>query len=105
MSSRSSWRLPFIHPSFFSRVFFEKRAVTTALRSMTVPFLSPDIGRSFNIYNGQKYIPVVYKKEMAGFKLGSFALTKVIGYRSKKAKKVQKRARKGSSTSSDKLGD
>lgn len=104
MAKRSSWRLPFIHPSFFSSAFALKKAITTSNRSLTVPLLRSDIGRSFNIYNGQKYIPIVYKKEMAGFKLGSFSLTKVIGHRSKKSKKMQKRQRKAASSSANTSG-
>lgn len=57
---------------------------------MTVPLL-PTIGRSFYVHNGKKYLQVIYKKEMSSFKLGSFALTKVVGYKPKATKKKQKR--------------
>jgi len=57
---------------------------------MTVPLL-PTIGRSFYVYNGQKYIQVIYKKEMAGHKLGAFAPTKTIGQVPKSGKKKKKR--------------
>lgn len=52
-----------------------------------------DSGRSFYVYNGQKYIQVIYKKEMVGFKLGSFSLSKVIGYQPKSTKKKKQKKR------------
>jgi ribosomal protein S19 len=86
MATRSAWRLPFVKPFFFSNSFLRRKSIKTSQRSLTVPFL-PTIGRSFYVYNGQKHLQVIYKKEMVGFKLGSFALTKVIGHVPKVTKK------------------
>lgn len=90
MASRSSWRLPFIHPIFLRDSFLQKKSFKTSARWLTVPFLA-DGGRSFYVYNGQKYVQVIYKKEMVGFKIGSFCLSKVIGYQPKSSKKKQKK--------------
>lgn len=82
--------MPYVHPLFFSKAFLAKKAVKTKARWLTLPLL-PTTGRSFYVYNGQKYVQVIYKKEMANFKLGSFAVTKIIGYKPKIVKKKRKR--------------
>lgn len=82
--------MPFVHPSFLSATFLAKKSTTTSFRSLTLPLL-PKIGRTFNVYNGRKYVPVIYKKEMIGHKLGAFVTTKVIGQRFKNVKKKKKR--------------
>lgn len=69
-----------------------RKSIKTAQRCLTIPLL-PTIGRSFYVYNGQKYVQVIYKKEMVGFKLGCFALTKVIGHVPKAIKKRAKQKR------------
>lgn len=74
---------------FFSTKFSDRKSVKTSLRSLTLPKLSG--GRSFYVYNGQKHIQVIYKKEMAGFKLGSFAPTKILGYKPKNLKKKNRK--------------
>ena len=51
------------------------------------------IGRTIHIYNGQKYIPVMVKREMVGHKIGEMSITKVLGFKPKKGKKVQKKGR------------
>lgn len=88
MASRSAWRLPYIHPIFFSGAFRSRKLFKTRCRWFTIPDL-PSGGQSFEVHDGRKFQSIVYKKEMAGNKLGAFVVTKKLGQK----KKVQKKRR------------
>lgn len=66
------------------------KVVPRASRFWTVPLL-PTIGRTFEVHDGRKIQKVTYKKEMIGYKLGSFVLTKKIGQSQRGSKKKKRR--------------
>ena len=51
-----------------------KRPIKTWSRRSTI--LPQFVGLTFNVYNGQKFIPVSVSEEMVGHKLGEFAPTR-----------------------------
>jgi len=51
-----------------------KVEIRTCETSSTI--LSEYAGETFHVYNGYKFIPVFIKKEMVGYKLGSFVSTR-----------------------------
>lgn len=53
--------------------------------------LLPTIGRTFEVHDGQRMQNVIYKREMVGYKLGSFVLTKKIGQSQRGSKKKKRR--------------
>jgi len=79
------WKLPYINPVFFSKNFKAKKAYKIFIRNSIIP--KNYFSKSFDIYNGKKFINVVVKPEMAGNKLGEFSITKVLGFKKKKKKK------------------
>ena len=52
----------------------DKKPIKTWSRRSTI--LPDFIGLTFNVYNGQKFIPVSVSEEMVGHKLGEFAPTR-----------------------------
>ena len=52
----------------------DKKAIKTWSRRSTI--LPQFVGLTFNVYNGQKFIPVSVSEEMVGHKLGEFAPTR-----------------------------
>ena len=77
--SRSVWKGPFVDGYLLKKAedarSSEKRAVikTWSRRSTILPQF---VGLTFNVYNGQKFIPVSVSEEMVGHKLGEFAPTR-----------------------------
>ena len=65
----------------------DRKPIKTWSRRSTI--LPQFVGLTFNVYNGQKFIPVSVSEEMVGHKLGEFALTRTFkGHPAdKKAKK------------------
>jgi small subunit ribosomal protein S19 len=63
----------------------KKEIIKTWSRSTTV--LPSMLGHSFNVYNGQKHIPVFITEQMIGHKLGEFAPTRTFRSHVKKDKK------------------
>jgi len=51
-----------------------KIEIRTCESSSTI--LPEYVGETFHIYNGRKFVPVFIKKEMVGYKLGSFISTR-----------------------------
>ncbi len=77
--ARSVWKGPFIDGYLIKKV---RDAVgsgrgeiikTWSRRSTIVPFF---VGFTFNVHNGNKFIPVTVTEEMVGKKLGEFAPTR-----------------------------
>ena len=52
----------------------DKKPVKTWSRRSTI--IPQFVGLTFNVYNGQKFIPVSVNEEMVGHKLGEFAPTR-----------------------------
>jgi small subunit ribosomal protein S19 len=87
---RSLKKGPFVSSYIIKKVeqmnFNEKKEIIkTWSRSTTV--LPSMLGHSFNVYNGQKHIPVFITEQMIGHKLGEFAPTKTFRSHVKKDKK------------------
>lgn len=51
-----------------------KKVIKTWSRRSTI--IPQFVGLTFNVYNGQKFIPVSVSEEMVGHKLGEFAPTR-----------------------------
>jgi ribosomal protein S19 len=87
MTARSRWKVPYIATVFFVKGLRKKRlAIKTRNRSSAIP--SCLTSKSFYVYNGRKYMSVIIKPGMKGFKFGEFSFTKVYGL--KKKKKIKK---------------
>lgn len=82
------WKLPYIKPIFFSKILFKKKSIKLMVRNSIIP--KNYSLKSLYVYNGKKYMPVITKTEMAGFKLGEFSFTRTAGQK-KKLKKTKKK--------------
>jgi len=74
--ARSVWKGPFVdmHLLKKSEVMRESgknSPIKTWSRRSTI--LPQFVGQTFNVHNGQKFIPVYVSEEMVGHKLGEFA--------------------------------
>lgn len=76
--SRSKWKVPFVSPIFLRKSFLDNiHGFNTYIRNSVInSFL---IDKRLRVYNGQKYISFVVKKNMLGKKIGEFSMTKVLG--------------------------
>jgi len=77
--ARSVWKGPFVELHLLKKaeVAQDKGARTpikTWSRRSTI--LPQFVGLTFNVYNGQKFIPVSVNEDMVGHKLGEFAPTR-----------------------------
>ncbi len=77
--ARSVWKGPFVD------LYLLKKAETAQEEGSHAPIktwsrrstiLPQFVGLTFNVYNGQKFIPVSVSEEMVGQKLGEFAPTR-----------------------------
>ena len=77
--ARSVWKGPFVELHLLKKAedAQDKGArapIKTWSRRSTV--LPQFVGLTFNVYNGQKFIPVSVNEDMVGHKLGEFAPTR-----------------------------
>lgn len=77
--ARSVWKGPFVDLHLLKKAQEAQEAgsnkpIKTWSRRSTV--LPDFVGLTFNVYNGQKFIPVSVSEEMVGHKLGEFAPTR-----------------------------
>jgi len=77
--ARSVWKGPFVELHLLKKAedAQEKGArapIKTWSRRSTI--LPQFVGLTFNVYNGQKFIPVSVNEDMVGHKLGEFAPTR-----------------------------
>ncbi|MFV9876171.1 MAG: 30S ribosomal protein S19 [Rickettsiales endosymbiont of Dermacentor nuttalli] len=90
--ARSVWKGPVVDSYLLKKVqkvlqSGRNQIIKTWSRRSTV---IPDfVGLTFGVYNGRKFIPVLVKEEMVGFKLGEFSPTRTFNGHSgdKKAKR------------------
>ncbi|WP_374765031.1 30S ribosomal protein S19 [Yunchengibacter salinarum] len=75
--ARSVWKGPFVDMHLLKKVDGAVESGKTnatiktwSRRSVIMPQF---VGLTFNVYNGQKFIPVYVTEEMVGHKLGEFA--------------------------------
>ena len=79
--ARSVWKGPFVDLHLLKKAQEAQEAsnskpIKTWSRRSTI--LPDFIGLTFNVYNGQKFIPVSVSEEMVGHKLGEFAPTRSV---------------------------
>jgi ribosomal protein S19 len=86
---KSKWKFPFVISEYLD---IHKREVVQGIRSSIIP-LSLYKNR-VNIYNGKNFIKISVKKAMLGKKFGEFSITKVVGSRIIRKKKIKKKSRK-----------
>lgn len=78
--ARSVWKGPFVDLHLLKKVEGAleagKSAATFQTWSRRSTILPNFVGMTFNVYNGQKFIPVYVSEDMVGHKLGEFAPTR-----------------------------
>ena len=77
--ARSVWKGPFVEGSLIkkaekARGNVRNEVIKTWSRRSTI--LPQFVGLTFNVYNGQKFVPVSVNEDMVGHKLGEFAPTR-----------------------------
>jgi small subunit ribosomal protein S19 len=77
--SRSVWKGPFVDMHLLKK----SEAMTASGNSSPIKtwsrrstILPQFVGQTFNVHNGQKFVPVYVTDEMVGHKLGEFAPTR-----------------------------
>ena len=82
---RSSWKGAFVNPIIYphfveskSKKFKNKNVIVCSRDSAILDCM---VGKTLSIYNGLKYMPLLIKSSMVGFKAGSFIFTKKTGSR------------------------
>ncbi|MFN3515767.1 MAG: 30S ribosomal protein S19 [Novosphingobium sp.] len=78
--ARSVWKGPFVDLHLLKKAEAMQEAGTRAAPIKTwsrrSTILPQFVGLTFNVYNGQKFIPVSVNEDMVGHKLGEFAPTR-----------------------------
>ena len=77
--ARSVWKGPFVELHLLKKAEEaqdknSRAPIKTWSRRSTI--LPQFVGLTFNVYNGQKFIPVSVNEDMVGHKLGEFAPTR-----------------------------
>ena len=77
--SRSTWKGPFVDGYLLkkaetSRASGRNEIIKTWSRRSTI--MPQFVGLTFNVYNGQKFIPVHVTEDMVGHKFGEFSPTR-----------------------------
>ena len=77
--ARSVWKGPFVELSLLKKAEDAQESggnkpIKTWSRRSTI--LPQFVGLTFNVYNGQKFIPVHVTEDMVGHKLGEFSPTR-----------------------------
>jgi small subunit ribosomal protein S19 len=77
--ARSVWKGPFVELHLLKKAEDSQEKggrtpIKTWSRRSTI--LPQFVGLTFNVYNGQKFIPVSVNEDMVGHKLGEFAPTR-----------------------------
>ena len=75
--ARSVWKGPFVDMHLLKKVEAAMEAGKTSATIQTwsrrSTILPQFVGFTFNVYNGQKFIPVYVSEDMVGHKLGEFS--------------------------------
>lgn len=76
--SRIKWKNAYVQKkllkSFFDSNIQDKKIIYTHCRGSTI--IPPFVGYIFNVHNGKSYTRFLVTKEMIGYKLGEFSLTR-----------------------------
>jgi small subunit ribosomal protein S19 len=89
--ARSLWKGPFVDGYLLkkaetARASGRNQAIKTWSRRSTI--LPQFVGLTFQVHNGNKFIPVLVSEDMVGHKLGEFAPTRTFHSHSSSDKKV-----------------
>jgi small subunit ribosomal protein S19 len=86
MTTRSSWKGPFIDETLLYSIRYPKKfpVKTMSRSSMVLPSL---LGKTIQIHNGKFFLPVSVSESMLGRKLGEFCFTRSRHVYKKKKKK------------------
>jgi small subunit ribosomal protein S19 len=77
--ARSVWKGPFVELHLLKKAEdAQDKGARTPIKtwSRRSTILPQFVGLTFNVYNGQKFIPVSVNEDMVGHKLGEFAPTR-----------------------------
>jgi len=78
--ARSVWKGPFVDLHLLKKAEAQQEAGTRAAPIKTwsrrSTILPQFVGLTFNVYNGQKFVPVSVNEDMVGHNLGEFAPTR-----------------------------
>ena len=78
--ARSVWKGPFVDLHLLKKAEAMQdagsRAAPIKTWSRRSTILPQFVGLTFNVYNGQKFVPVSVNEDMVGHKLGEFAPTR-----------------------------
>ncbi|WND02789.1 30S ribosomal protein S19 [Temperatibacter marinus] len=74
--ARSVWKGPFVDLHLMKKVESAQGGDVIKTWSRRSTILPNFVGITFNVYNGQKFIPVYVTDDMVGHKLGEFAPTR-----------------------------
>ena len=77
--TRSIWKGPFVDGYMLKKAekaLASGRSEVVKIWSRRSTILPQFVGLTFNVYNGQKFIPVSVNEDMVGHKLGEFAPTR-----------------------------
>ena len=77
--ARSVWKGPFVELHLLKKAEeAQEKGARTPIKtwSRRSTILPQFVGLTFNVYNGQKFIPVSVNEDMVGHKLGEFAPTR-----------------------------
>lgn len=74
--ARSVWKGPFVDLHLMKKVEASNGSDVIKTWSRRSTILPNFVGITFNVYNGQKFIPVYVTDDMVGHKLGEFAPTR-----------------------------
>lgn len=84
--ARSIWKGPYVDPYVIKKSRSEKehKIKIWSRKSIILPQF---VGKTFDIHNGKRFIPVYINPDMVGHKFGEFALTRKICNHKKKIKR------------------
>ena len=88
--TRSVWKGPFVDGYLLKKADAargSRQAIKTWSRRSTI--LPQFVGATFQVHNGNKFIPVFVTEEMVGHKLGEFAPTRTFKSHSASDKKAE----------------
>lgn len=86
--SRSKWKTPYTSTESLENLDKFKKNYQKLRISRNTEILPKFIEKTFNVYNGKKYVEVLVTEEMIGHKFGEFSSTrKQFFFKKKKTKK------------------
>ena len=88
--ARSVWKGPFVDLHLMKKVEAANGGDVIKTWSRRSTILPNFVGITFNVYNGQKFIPVYVTDDMVGHKLGEFSPTRTFRGHIKGDKKMKR---------------